>query len=155
MQYLPKLVQAGATSSTRSMARNYRRMILVTHLCLVQTLLSISSAPPAPSLASRLMALISRRTGMRTTASTTYGCRVEPRLNRRAYENGLGRPFLPIYSISWPGCLDNSVAGGITTGDSPLETIIRECGESCSCLGVVAVNDAPMQPKKPRYRPIL
>lgn len=30
---------------------------------------------------------------------------------------------------TWPGYLDNSVAGGITTGDSPLETLIRECGK--------------------------
>lgn len=29
---------------------------------------------------------------------------------------------------TWPGYLDNSVAGGITAGDSPLETVVRECG---------------------------
>ena len=29
---------------------------------------------------------------------------------------------------TWPGYLDNSVAGGITSGDGPLEAIVRECG---------------------------
>lgn len=30
---------------------------------------------------------------------------------------------------TWPGYLDNSVAGGITSGDGPWESIIRECWE--------------------------
>ncbi|CAO1619990.1 unnamed protein product [Parajaminaea phylloscopi] len=30
---------------------------------------------------------------------------------------------------TWPGFLDNSVAGGITSGDSPWESVIRECWE--------------------------
>ncbi|CAO1618597.1 unnamed protein product [Jaminaea pallidilutea] len=30
---------------------------------------------------------------------------------------------------TWPGFLDNSVAGGITSGDRPLESMIRECWE--------------------------
>lgn len=34
--------------------------------------------------------------------------------------------------LSWPGLLDNSVAGGITSGDTPLETVIRECGKLVS-----------------------
>ena len=33
---------------------------------------------------------------------------------------------------TWPGCLDNSVAGGITAGDNPWETIVRECGGAFS-----------------------
>jgi isopentenyldiphosphate isomerase len=32
---------------------------------------------------------------------------------------------------TWPSYLDNSVAGGITAGDGPLETIVRECGKLC------------------------
>lgn len=30
---------------------------------------------------------------------------------------------------TWPGYLDNSVAGGITAGDMPFESMVRECGE--------------------------
>ncbi|UZJ56471.1 hypothetical protein CBS101457_005791 [Exobasidium rhododendri] len=30
---------------------------------------------------------------------------------------------------TWPGYLDNSVAGGITAGDLPFESMVRECGE--------------------------
>lgn len=30
---------------------------------------------------------------------------------------------------TWPGYLDNSVAGGITAGDSPFDSMVRECGE--------------------------
>lgn len=30
---------------------------------------------------------------------------------------------------TWPSFLDNSVAGGITAGDSPYESMVRECGE--------------------------
>lgn len=33
---------------------------------------------------------------------------------------------------TWPGYLDNSVAGGITAGDGPWESTIRECGEEAS-----------------------
>ncbi|WVF66391.1 hypothetical protein IAT40_001131 [Kwoniella sp. CBS 6097] len=33
---------------------------------------------------------------------------------------------------TWPGRLDNSVAGGITAGASPDETIIRECDEEAN-----------------------
>jgi len=35
-------------------------------------------------------------------------------------------------SKSWPNKLDNTAAGGITAGDSPTETIIRECLEEAS-----------------------
>ena len=31
--------------------------------------------------------------------------------------------------LRWPGALDNSVAGGISAGDQPMESMIRECGE--------------------------
>jgi hypothetical protein len=34
--------------------------------------------------------------------------------------------------ISWPGYLDNSVAGGIPSGLTPLESIIKECAEEAS-----------------------
>ncbi|WFD04592.1 thiamine diphosphokinase [Malassezia obtusa] len=30
---------------------------------------------------------------------------------------------------TWPGYLDNSVAGGITAGDAPRDTVVRECQE--------------------------
>lgn len=30
---------------------------------------------------------------------------------------------------TWPGYLDNSVAGGITAGDGQYESMVRECGE--------------------------
>lgn len=30
---------------------------------------------------------------------------------------------------TWPGFLDNSAAGGITAGDLPYESMVRECGE--------------------------
>lgn len=30
---------------------------------------------------------------------------------------------------TWPGYLDNSAAGGITAGDQPFESMVRECGE--------------------------
>jgi hypothetical protein len=30
---------------------------------------------------------------------------------------------------TWPGYLDNSAAGGITAGDLPYESMVRECGE--------------------------
>lgn len=33
---------------------------------------------------------------------------------------------------TWPGYLDNTVAGGIIAGMSPLETIIKECDEEAS-----------------------
>jgi len=33
---------------------------------------------------------------------------------------------------TWPGYLDNSVAGGIPSGLSPLETIVKECEEEAS-----------------------
>ncbi|WRT63587.1 uncharacterized protein IL334_000510 [Kwoniella shivajii] len=33
---------------------------------------------------------------------------------------------------TWPGKLDNSVAGGITAGSTPLETIVKECDEEAS-----------------------
>ncbi|WVR03387.1 hypothetical protein IAU60_000378 [Kwoniella sp. DSM 27419] len=33
---------------------------------------------------------------------------------------------------TWPGRLDNSVAGGITAGDTPLETMVKECDEEAS-----------------------
>ena len=32
----------------------------------------------------------------------------------------------------WPSHLDNTVAGGITAGDLPLESVIRECAEEAS-----------------------
>lgn len=37
---------------------------------------------------------------------------------------------------SWPDCLDNTVAGGITEDDCPLDSIIRECGEEASLPAV-------------------
>ncbi|WWD22331.1 hypothetical protein CI109_106822 [Kwoniella shandongensis] len=33
---------------------------------------------------------------------------------------------------TWPGRLDNSVAGGITSGMTPLETIVKECDEEAN-----------------------
>lgn len=33
---------------------------------------------------------------------------------------------------SWPSYLDNTVAGGITAGDLPRESIVRECAEEAS-----------------------
>jgi len=33
---------------------------------------------------------------------------------------------------TWPGYLDNSVAGGIASGFSPLDTIVKECEEEAS-----------------------
>ncbi|GAA96130.1 uncharacterized protein L969DRAFT_44102 [Mixia osmundae IAM 14324] len=33
---------------------------------------------------------------------------------------------------TWPGALDNTVAGGITASDSPFESILRECSEEAS-----------------------
>ncbi|WVW81517.1 hypothetical protein I302_103511 [Kwoniella bestiolae CBS 10118] len=33
---------------------------------------------------------------------------------------------------TWPGRLDNSVAGGITAGSTPIETMIKECDEEAS-----------------------
>lgn len=33
---------------------------------------------------------------------------------------------------TWPNYLDNTVAGGITSGDLPRESIIRECAEEAS-----------------------
>ncbi|PWN17989.1 hypothetical protein BCV69DRAFT_301729 [Microstroma glucosiphilum] len=33
---------------------------------------------------------------------------------------------------TWPSYLDNSVAGGITSGDAPFESIVRECQEEAS-----------------------
>jgi len=33
---------------------------------------------------------------------------------------------------TYPGMLDNTVAGGIATGDSPFETLVRECDEEAS-----------------------
>ncbi|WWC85544.1 uncharacterized protein L201_000408 [Kwoniella dendrophila CBS 6074] len=33
---------------------------------------------------------------------------------------------------TWPGKLDNSVAGGITAGSNPIETMVKECDEEAS-----------------------
>ena len=33
---------------------------------------------------------------------------------------------------TWPGYLDNSVAGGITAGETPLSSVVRECAEEAS-----------------------
>lgn len=33
---------------------------------------------------------------------------------------------------TWPGYLDNSVAGGISAGDAPYESMVRECAEEAS-----------------------
>ena len=33
---------------------------------------------------------------------------------------------------SWPGKLDNSVAGGVPSGMTPLESMIKECMEEAS-----------------------
>lgn len=38
-------------------------------------------------------------------------------------------PRRAAHKATWPGYLDNSVAGGITSGDSPRETAVRECWE--------------------------
>ncbi|WFD36494.1 thiamine diphosphokinase [Malassezia cuniculi] len=46
-----------------------------------------------------------------------------------------GRIWVPQRSRTkqtWPGYLDNSVAGGITAGESVLETVVRECEEEAS-----------------------
>ncbi|WFD18601.1 thiamine diphosphokinase [Malassezia caprae] len=43
-----------------------------------------------------------------------------------------GRIWVPKRSSTkstWPGFYDNSVAGGITAGDGPLATVVRECEE--------------------------
>jgi len=42
------------------------------------------------------------------------------------------RSLISLSFIRWPGYLDNSAAGGITTGDSPLESAIREAAEEAS-----------------------
>ena len=34
--------------------------------------------------------------------------------------------------IRWPGYLDNTVAGGIPSGMSPFESLIKECMEEAS-----------------------
>ena len=42
-------------------------------------------------------------------------------------------PRLPTKKrLSWPSYLDNTVAGGITSGDLPRESVIRECAEEAS-----------------------
>ena len=40
--------------------------------------------------------------------------------------------YLPRLPRSWPGYLDNTVAGGISAGDTPFNSIIRECVEEAS-----------------------
>jgi 8-oxo-dGTP pyrophosphatase MutT (NUDIX family) len=42
-----------------------------------------------------------------------------------------------------PGMLDNVVAGGITAGSSPLQTLLRECGEEAGMTGELARNAVP------------
>ncbi|ODN97049.1 hypothetical protein I350_08028 [Cryptococcus amylolentus CBS 6273] len=54
-----------------------------------------------------------------------------------AYEivNGEMKVWVPRRSktkATWPGRLDNSVAGGITAGMTPFDTIIKECDEEAS-----------------------
>ncbi|GAA5843517.1 hypothetical protein JCM11251_001642, partial [Rhodosporidiobolus azoricus] len=55
-----------------------------------------------------------------------------------AYVEEEGRPlrlWVPRRSPTkqtWPSMLDNTVAGGITAGDSPRQSIIRECAEEAS-----------------------
>lgn len=51
--------------------------------------------------------------------------------SRKAYTPD-GRIWVPRRSRTkqtWPGYLDNSVAGGITAGDSPRASMVRECFE--------------------------
>lgn len=50
---------------------------------------------------------------------------------------GTGKPFRPLSKTddledSWPGKLDNSVAGGLPSGMTPLESMIKECMEEAS-----------------------
>lgn len=44
----------------------------------------------------------------------------------------LSRADPPRASHSWPSMLDNTVAGGITAGDLPRMSILRECAEEAS-----------------------
>lgn len=41
-------------------------------------------------------------------------------------------PFLRFGTPRWPSYLDNTVAGGITAGDTPYASILRECAEEAS-----------------------
>lgn len=66
----------------------------------------------------------------------TYGVHLTAYTQEASSSSGSSlKVWVPRRSASkatWPSYLDNSVAGGITSGDAPFETIVRECQEEAS-----------------------
>lgn len=59
----------------------------------------------------------------------TYGVHLTAYTTKSDGSMALWTPRRAADKATWPGYLDNSVAGGITSGDKPRESMIRECWE--------------------------
>jgi 8-oxo-dGTP pyrophosphatase MutT (NUDIX family) len=73
--------------------------------------------------------------GVHLTAYTQEQVSIESTSSSSSSDSSSLRVWVPRRSASkatWPSYLDNSVAGGITSGDAPFESIVRECQEEAS-----------------------
>lgn len=62
----------------------------------------------------------------------TYGCHMTAYTKSESGEMRLWTPRRAATKQTYGGMLDNTVAGGIATGESPFECIVREAGEEAS-----------------------
>nr|POE71850.1 uncharacterized protein CFP56_11726 [Quercus suber] len=65
----------------------------------------------------------------------TYGCHMTAYTKSKKAEGEEMKIWVPRRSATkqtYPGLLDNTVAGGIATGESPIDSMIRECQEEAS-----------------------
>lgn len=86
----------------------------------------------AGSLGAHEMAFKLERSACALFGFATFGVHLTAYIHSPTGEIMVWVPTRSATKSTWPGYLDNSVAGGIVAGDAPMASIIRECQEEAA-----------------------